>query len=550
MTENDNFRHYIGDVEATEDIDVVFKHIYDLMLANGGEGTGLNADMVDGYHASDFAPASLRDDIDKCIHSIQLSDDGAVYTDPNVILNILTNHVTYYRTEDHNNPNAIREPIKLDEFLDEIDTALDNVTTEVFDVIQPSISFLGEDGDESVGNSLKYIIEHNLKTDTNNNNYLDSDSVNGLSFRVLTQDQYDALSRTLKEDPRNIFIINNDLDTDLSQESYTPPSILQAGLALEFRINTETHNIEYSVDGKASDDNTKVWKVATPLVFKDNKKGFLYPKWFKEVGNVIENDESLQRQSDYPFILNTASNQQLLSDISNKVNTITIGNETLTPDNSHDINLDTNLDNVITSRLNAQSFIDSIDSRIQNQAEALINSNSSLEKIINKKTNISNNLSNTYYPTTQAVSDYVTLRENALKAEINSLKNKLSDTGWIKITNFNTGVKAYPEGYVPQIRRIGKIVMMRGALTVTKAHAGGSLNGVEEWCCIIPDQFRPSMWLNFVQQGTNNARFTLTIDNGYPGNGADVIIRRYENNGSTTIPKNAWLNLCCTYFVD
>ena len=114
MTENDNFRHYIGDVEATEDIDVVFKHIYDLMLANGGEGTGLNADMVDGYHASDFAPASLRDDIDKCIHSIQLSDDGAVYTDPNVILNILTNHITYYRTEDHNNPNAIREPFTID----------------------------------------------------------------------------------------------------------------------------------------------------------------------------------------------------------------------------------------------------------------------------------------------------------------------------------------------------------------------------------------------------------------------------------------------------
>ena len=71
MTENDNIRHYIGDLEATEDIDVVFKHIYDLMLANGGEGSGLNADMLDGYHASDFAPASLKDTIDTCINQIE-----------------------------------------------------------------------------------------------------------------------------------------------------------------------------------------------------------------------------------------------------------------------------------------------------------------------------------------------------------------------------------------------------------------------------------------------------------------------------------------------
>ena len=69
MTENDNIRHYIGSLEATEDIDVMFKHIYDLMLANGGEGSGLNADMLDGYHASDFAPASLKDDMDYSIHA-------------------------------------------------------------------------------------------------------------------------------------------------------------------------------------------------------------------------------------------------------------------------------------------------------------------------------------------------------------------------------------------------------------------------------------------------------------------------------------------------
>ena len=70
MTENDNIRHYIGSLEATEDIDVMFKHIYDLMLANGGEGSGLNADMLDGYHASDFAPASLKDEIDNSIQEI------------------------------------------------------------------------------------------------------------------------------------------------------------------------------------------------------------------------------------------------------------------------------------------------------------------------------------------------------------------------------------------------------------------------------------------------------------------------------------------------
>ena len=43
MTQNDNIRYYTGTLEPVEDIDVVFKHIYDLMLANGGEDSGLNA---------------------------------------------------------------------------------------------------------------------------------------------------------------------------------------------------------------------------------------------------------------------------------------------------------------------------------------------------------------------------------------------------------------------------------------------------------------------------------------------------------------------------
>lgn len=278
MTANDNFRHYIGDLEASDDIDIVFKHIYDLMLANGGEGTGFNADMVDGYHASDFAPVSLVDEVDKTIRTISFG--GRTYDGANIDLEILASQIPFKETDDS-------EAISVETYLRGINNRVSNSETDIED-INSKISFLTptEEDAPNIAEALTYIAENNLKADPNNPNksYLNSDSVNGLSLQVLTQAQYDDLDKALKQDPRNIFIINNDVESDFNPDvQYVPPSVLQAGLNLEFRINTDTHNVEYSVDGREENDEQKVWQVVSPLVLKSNKKGFLYPEWFSEV---------------------------------------------------------------------------------------------------------------------------------------------------------------------------------------------------------------------------------------------------------------------------
>ena len=297
MTVNDNFRHYIGELDVVEDIDLMFKHIYDLMLANGGEGSGLNADMIDGYHASDFAPASLAHQLNQRIQTITISNRD--YSGLEVLLELYASDVTATQNDD--------SLITVQNYLSQLESASAEHSSAITD-LQERTDFLSDDTSKA---KISSFIENNLHQTYDDGNierfYIDSDSVNGLSFTLVTQAQYDVLSKEQKEDPRNIFIINNNLDTDFSQSDYIPPSILKASMELQLGINDATHNIEYSIDNGA----TK--KIAMPIVGTDENKGVLYPTSFGQIKSVIESDNDLQNQNDYPFLLNTLENQSTLN---------------------------------------------------------------------------------------------------------------------------------------------------------------------------------------------------------------------------------------------
>ena len=423
MTANDNIRHYIGDLETTEDIDVVFKHIYDLMLANGGEGSGLNADMVDGYHASDFAPASLKDEIDNCIRAIIVG--GERYTGAEVTLMLWAHDVFFNRTS----TNQIEQ---VDTFLNEIDSRVFSAENDISGIRDGAEFF----SNESIRNALTNIINHNVNivkgSDGGEQYYFDADSVNGLSFEIITQERYDLLPNEKKLNPRNIYIINNDIDECFNQGKYAPPSILQAGMNLEFRINTSTYNVEFSTDGRPRYvyvDNQKTtnpekeWHVLLPLVgdgTTEDGKGILYPDWFDLIRNVMA-DENLLAQDNYPFLLNTeATKAALVAGLGEgKINGVTIGDNTAVPIDSDTPYAD--ITDILNSYLTnwASSNIPDT-SQIEENIATISNNLSQYELSSNKiRDSIIGDGMEDEYPSTLAVVNYVKPKIQGIQDSIN-----------------------------------------------------------------------------------------------------------------------------------
>lgn len=423
MTANDNIRHYIGDLETTEDIDVVFKHVYDLMLANGGEGSGLNADMVDGYHASDFAPASLKDEIDNCIRAIIVG--GERYTGAEVTLMLWAHDVFFNRTS----TNQIEQ---VDTFLNEIDSRVFSAENDISGIRDGAEFF----SNESIRNALTNIINHNVNivkgSDGGEQYYFDADSVNGLSFEIITQERYDLLPNEKKLNPRNIYIINNDIDECFNQGKYAPPSILQAGMNLEFRINTSTYNVEFSTDGRPRYvyvDNQKTtnpekeWHVLLPLVgdgTTEDGKGILYPDWFDLIRNVMA-DENLLAQDNYPFLLNTeATKAALVAGLGEgKINGVTIGDNTAEPIDSDTPYAD--ITDILNSYLTnwASSNIPDT-SQIEENIATISNNLSQYELSSNKiRDSIIGDGMEDEYPSTLAVVNYVKPKIQGIQDSIN-----------------------------------------------------------------------------------------------------------------------------------
>lgn len=117
---------------------------------------------------------------------------------------------------------------------------------------------------------------------------------------------------------------------------------------------------------------------------------------------------------------------------------------------------------------------------------------------------------------------------------VNGLINGMEfvDTGWVDCT-YASGFKTY-DGYTGlQVRRVGKVVQLRGHATNTAAvTAATSAIAI----ATIPEGFRPSTTISHMCQGSGYNSFVATVTaNGTLGMG------RYGANGS--VSSNAWLCL-------
>ena len=504
MTQNDNIRYYTGTLEPVEDIDVVFKHIYDLMLANGGEDSGLNADMVDGHHASDFAPASLISEINQCIHSITVG--GRRYSDNDIVLELLA--------KDMSLTNNNNEPVNLETFLNNLDQSTQTFEAETNSTLNNLLETTNFMSDSYAQNAISNLINNKITYMFNGSSggedsdysegefYLNADSVNGISFSIVTQQQYDALPNEQKKDPRNIFIINNDIGESISNGSYAPPSVLQAGLNLKFKVDTDTWHVLFS------NDNGTSWRIAGPLVGDYDNKGFLYPSNFEQIKEVMTADASYEsnmfNQDKYPFLLNdSAAKESLLQD---RAKGIQIGGNSVTADSNNPIlNIDSLLTNYLDNRYAQQSAITNINSTISGNMNEIANT---YQRKSNLSTSISSPGTNTDYPSTKAIIDYVNSSQNSLattlRREISNVA--LVDSGWKTI---NLDKKVYADGPM-YYRKIGKIVYFTVAFKLAKDIKFAN-NTDGRVVCQFPSGFRPGVTHRVIGQCSMTDRCLVSI---------------------------------------
>ena len=543
MTQNDNIRYYTGTLEPVEDIDVVFKHIYDLMLANGGEDSGLNADMVDGHHASDFAPASLISEINQCIHSITVG--GRRYSDNDIVLELLAKDMSFT-----NNNN---EPVNLETFLNNLDQstqAFETQTNNTLDNLLEITDFMSDSYAQGaisnlINNKMTYVFNGSSGGEDSDYSegefYLNADSVNGISFSIVTQQQYDALPNEQKNDPRNIFIINNDIGESISNGSYAPPSVLQAGLNFKLKVDTDTWNVLFSID------NGTTWKIAGPLIGDHDNKGFLYPSNFEQIKEVMTADASYEsnmfNQDKYPFLLNdSAVKESLLQD---RAKGIQIGGNSITADSNNPIlNIDSLLTNYLDNRYAQQSAITNVNSVINGNMTEIANT---YQRKSNLSTSISSPGTNTNYPSTQAVVNYVNSSQNnlatTLRREISNVA--LVDSGWKTVKPYKL---FFDQNYNIYFRKIGKIVQVTGSIKTKTTMEYDSADGY--WnLCDIPAGFQPSIDYRIVAQASITDRCFIFFST----NGSAQIGRfdyKNQRTGSYTLPKNYWIAFSATYFTN
>lgn len=272
MTENDNFRYYYGQSLINEEKTVSeYKSILDYIKTHGGSGSGIDADMLDGYDSSDFLlrsddtymPAGFYIGYTSIMNSdtegeqfldtrdIEFTNKGQQYeymfnTDLENTINdklnsttsvsledILTNAKNNYYGDwevDHQNQSLNAGLFDLESTISYalaymkmnnnlLQSEIDNLPvfdSETFDKLQTI-------ADNNVRNF--YVYDENGNIDrTHTEQLLDAGAVNGLRFILATQEQYEQYPTAIRENPYYIFIIRDEVP-----DGYIKPTTISAG---------------------------------------------------------------------------------------------------------------------------------------------------------------------------------------------------------------------------------------------------------------------------------------------------------------------------------
>lgn len=133
-----------------------------------------------------------------------------------------------------------------------------------------------------------------------------------------------------------------------------------------------------------------------------------------------------------------------------------------------------------------------------------------------------------------------------------NLDTSNEDSGWIDLTLTDSFERYSTENVSLQVRKIGKIVHLRGVIKPTENITPE--NDSDTLVAMFPSKWKPAYREVFICQGSGAHRFALSIDtmNVLGFEYGAVIISRYTdtNTMNETIPLGAWLNCFATWFVD
>lgn len=125
------------------------------------------------------------------------------------------------------------------------------------------------------------------------------------------------------------------------------------------------------------------------------------------------------------------------------------------------------------------------------------------------------------------------------------------DSGWVDAYLASNFVRYDTTNPPIQIRKIGKVVHMRGIVKAVNAVTPTS--DASTWVCWIPIAYAPPSKEVFICQGSGSCRFQLTVNHTSSSAGwADVFVSRYTNSTTTQGTIAAGNQLWCnaTWFID
>lgn len=125
-----------------------------------------------------------------------------------------------------------------------------------------------------------------------------------------------------------------------------------------------------------------------------------------------------------------------------------------------------------------------------------------------------------------------------IKKELESLNGKIHDTGWVDVKMGNGIV---PDIQKPQVRRVGKLVYLRGTV---KNNTSWSTH---DSFLTIPENFAPSHTHRCIQTSYGSFRYRLEVSKA--GNCTALAITN-NTEGNTTIQAGKWFQVDTCWYVD
>lgn len=128
-------------------------------------------------------------------------------------------------------------------------------------------------------------------------------------------------------------------------------------------------------------------------------------------------------------------------------------------------------------------------------------------------------------------------------------KQQAKDTGWITVTDFYNSCTHYGTNSNVQVRQIGKLVQIVGAVRNKKElPTKQTSDGIPDVIMFkLPDGIGiPRINVRFAQQGSGANRFSIAV----VADDRTVVIGRYGTTSCINVPEESWLNVSLSYIVE